>query len=327
MRTTRLNAIDQFRGFAILLMVLADYLVGVNTVPAALKHAPDIGYTIVDLIAPLFVFAIGLTYGLSFRRRAARDGYWLTYQHFVTRYLALIGLGFLLTLGGDLTGLYESSINWGLLQALGAAGLLTLLVIRLPAGWRAAAGLGMLAVYQLLLDRFWLDAVVAAPHNGPWGALSWGALLILATVMADLYHGAAIPDGDVERGRRLYLWATLTAIVIGLALAAVVPLSKHRASASYVMLSLGLSAGIFYLFHLLNARTSLQLPILDAWGRNALLLYVLHGVVIALFALPPAPGWYEEAPLWLVALQATALLAILSGIGLYLDRRKLYWQL
>jgi len=62
----RLDAIDQFCGFAILLMVLADYLVDVNIVPAWLKHAPDIGYTVIDLIAPLFVFAIGLTFGLSF---------------------------------------------------------------------------------------------------------------------------------------------------------------------------------------------------------------------------------------------------------------------
>ena len=59
----RLDAIDQYRGFAILLMALADYLVGVKIVPAWLKHAPDIGYTVIDLIAPLFVFAIGLTFG------------------------------------------------------------------------------------------------------------------------------------------------------------------------------------------------------------------------------------------------------------------------
>jgi predicted acyltransferase len=323
----RLEAIDQFRGFAILLMVLADYLVGANIVPAWLKHAPDVGYTVIDLIAPLFVFAMGLTFGLSFRRRAARAGLWSTYQHFITRNLALIGLGFLLTLAGNLTGVYSSTVNWGLLQALGAAGLLALVVIRLPLIGRAVAGLALLAIYQFLLDRFWLADVIAAPHNGPWGALSWGALLILATVLADLYHGDPSAVRDPERARRVYPWVSLAVLGAGLALALVVPVSKHRASPSFVLVSLGLSALVFFGFHLLSARTSLRLPVLGAWGRNALLLYLLHGVVIGLFALPPNPAWYAEAPWWLIVSQATALLGILSAIGLYLDRRKWYWTL
>ncbi len=323
----RLEAIDQFRGFAILLMAPADYLAGIDAVPAWLKHAPDIGYTVIDLIAPLFVFAIGLTFGLSFRRRAARDGYWRTYEHFIARNLALIGLGFLLTLGGDLTGVYASAVNWGLLQALGAAGLITLVVIRLPLLWRAATGLGLLALYQILLDRAWLAYVVAAPHNGPWGALSWGAMLILATVLADLYFGDPTVVRDAERARGVYPWVSLATLGVGLALLLIVSISKHRASTSFVLVSLGLSALIFYGFHLLNARTELRLPVLSAWGKNALLLYLLHGVVIGLFALPPYPAWYVEAPWPLIIAQAAALLAILTAIGLYLDRRKLYWTL
>ena len=227
-----------------------------------------------------------------------------TYEHFITRNLALIGLGFLLTLGGDLTGVYGSTVNWGLLQALGAAGLLALVVIRLPLIWRAAAGLTLLAVYQFLLDRIWLADVIAAPHNGPWGALSWGALLILATVLADLYHGDAEVVRDPKRGHRSYPWISLAVLGAGLALALVVPVSKHRASASFVLVSLGFSALVFYGFHLLNARTSLRPPVLGAWGRNALLLYLLHGVVIGIFALPPIPAWYVEAPWWLVIIQA-----------------------
>ena len=331
-RGERLEAIDQYRGFAILLMVLADYLADVNTVPAWLKHAPDVGYTVIDLIAPLFIFAIGLTYGLSFRRRLARDGAWATYQSFITRNLALIGLGFLLTLGGNLTGIYPSSVNWGLLQAIGAAGLIALPFIRLPAHWRWVAGFGLLAVYQLLLDRYWLDAVMAAPHNGPWGALSWGAMLLLATALADLYHDLA--------QRRAYPWASIAMLVSGLALSFLpsplgVPISKHRASASYVLVSLGLSALTFYGFHLrldsLRSRSPglglPKVPILSEWGRNPLLLYVLHGVVIGVFALPAAPWWYVEAPVWLVMVQAVVLVGILSWVGYALDRRKLYFSL
>ncbi|HMN59437.1 MAG TPA: DUF5009 domain-containing protein [Anaerolinea sp.] len=78
----RIPSIDQFRGFAILLMVLANYLAGVAWIPAWLKHAPDIGLTVIDLIAPFFIFSIGLTYALAIRRRAAQNGWraaaWVT---------------------------------------------------------------------------------------------------------------------------------------------------------------------------------------------------------------------------------------------------------
>jgi len=128
----RLEAIDYFRGFAILLMILVNYMGNVLVIPPWLKHADDIGYTIIDLIAPMFVFAMGLTNGLSFGQRLERDGAWNTYQHFLTRYLALLGLGYLFTLGWELSGIQPPSINWGLLQALGAAGLITCLLSASP---------------------------------------------------------------------------------------------------------------------------------------------------------------------------------------------------
>ena len=309
----RIEAIDQFRGFAILLMVLADYLARPQNVPVWLKHSHDVGLTVIDLIAPLFIFAIGLTYGMSFRRRLARNGGWRTAVDFVRRYAALIGIGFLLTLGGDLTGVYPSTVNWGLLQAIGAAGLLTLLVIWLRWPWRLAAGLALLAAYQLLLDRFWLKDVLDAIHGGPWAALAWGSLLILATVLADFFH-------DLCR-RRYFVWLSLSSLAIGIGLMFVVPVSKNRVSASYVLITLGASALIFGLFHLLDSRWRLRLPVLSEWGKNALLLYLLHGVLLGVFALPRAPGWYIQAPPWLIALQATALLAALSGIGAYCNRR------
>jgi predicted acyltransferase len=313
---SRISSIDQFRGFAILLMVLANYFNNISTIPAWLKHAPDIGYTIIDLVAPLFVFAIGLTYGMSFRRRYARNGAWRAYNHFFSRNLALIGIGFLITLGGVLTSNYPPDTNWGLLQALGAAGLIALPFIQINARYRWIIGLIILVGYQLLLDQYWLDQVINAVHNGPQGALSWGAMLIIATSLGDLYQ-------QVER-RRLFPWISLILVVCGGILAFVVPLSKHRASASYVLLSLGLSGLTFYVFHLLDSRYRFQIPILTDWGKNPLLLYILHGIFLGLFVIPPYPGWYFSAPIWLVLIQATLLIAILSWIGIYFNRRGWY---
>ena len=310
----RISAIDQFRGFAILLMILADYLNNIQVIPAWLKHAPDIGYTVIDLVTPLFVFAIGLTYGMSFRRRLERSGNWKTYNHFISRNLALIGLGFLITLGGVLSNNYPPEANWGLLQALGAAGLITLPLIRIKAKYRWIFGFMLLIIYQVLLDRFWLSEVVNAVHNGPQGALSWGALMIIATSLGDIYL-------ESEKGKRYYPWLSLTLLILGVALTFLVPISKHRASASYMLVSLGLSGLIFFIFHFLDVKYHFQFPLLTDFGKNPLLLYLLHGVVLALFVIPPFPGWYYQAPLWLVVIQATLLVLFLGWIARVFNRR------
>jgi predicted acyltransferase len=316
----RRSSIDQFRGFSILLMILANYMNNVEIIPPFLKHAEDIGYTVIDLIAPMFVFAMGLTYGLSFRRRIQRDGAWNTYQHFLVRYLALLGLGYIITLVWQLSGIEPPTVNWGLLQALGAAGIIALPFIALPPLWRGLVGLGLLGIYQILLDQSWLASVIAAPHNGPWGALSWGAMLILATVAGDFYY-----EWNQKPRNFWLLSGGLTAA--GLVLSIITPLSKHRASASYVLLSIGLSGLIFAAFDWLDRVKGVELPVLTAWGKNALLLYLFHYVIIGIYALPPIPGWYVEAPVWLVLVQIAVLLGVLSWVGVYLDRKKLYFVL
>jgi predicted acyltransferase len=313
----RITAIDQFRGFAILLMILADFLNNINTVPSWLKHAPDIGYTIIDLVAPLFIFAIGLTYGLSFRRRLDQYGPWKTYNHFFSRNLALIGLGFLITLGGVLSKNYPPTANWGLLQALGAAGLITLPLIKIKAKYRWIFGILLLGLYQVLLSRYWLSEVFNAVHNGPQGALSWGAMLVIATSMGDFFFGET-------RNRRYFAWLSIAILILGSLLAIYVPISKHRASASYMLVSLGLSGLIFFAFHILDSHYRIHIPLLVDFGKNPLLLYLLHGLFLALFVLPPFPVWYFEAPLGLVVIQAVIFVAVLSWIVRFFNRRGWY---
>jgi predicted acyltransferase len=316
---TRLESIDEFRGFAILLMVLADYLEGPAVVPGWFKHAQDVGLTEADIVAPLFILAIGLTFGLSWRSRKARDGEKKTIQHFVIRYLALVGMGSLLTALGNLSGMVVDPSNWGLLQAIGVAGLITLAFIGIPMRFRWLAGVALLAAYQVLLTRFWLADVLQATHGGLKGAVSWGAMMILATVLGDLFHD--------EPRRKCFPDISLGVLLVGLALALLVPVSKHRVSASYVLVTLGGSGFVFWLFHLLDQHFSRAVSALRVWGRNPLVLYVLHGLMLGIFVVPGAPGWYVQAPAWLVVIQAAALVGVLSRIGWWLDRKGLTFTL
>jgi predicted acyltransferase len=308
-KSGRIPAIDQFRGFAIILMVLVNYLSGIQTIPAYLKHVPDIGMNFPDLGAPVFIFAIGLTYGMSFRRRRAQDGLPAALGHFLRRYLAFIGIGAVITAGQTLLGRELELMDWGVLQAIGAAGLLTLIVIWLPTGPRLFVGLALLALYQTLLDCCWLDLVLGSQHGGLIGSLSWAALLILATVMGDIYQ---------EPGQQRYFpWISLALLAGGFLLAFLVPVSKNRVSATYDLITLGFSGAIFSVFY----RAKFNLGFFSAWGRNPLLLYLAAFLVTGLFVLPGGPGWYSEAALWLVGIQALILLFSLSALALYLDRQ------
>jgi len=316
---SRNPTIDQFRGLSILLMVLANYLAGIKITPLWLKHAPDIGLTIIDLIAPCFIFTIGLTYGLSWNKRKMLHGRLKTYQHFFTRFMAILGIGALLSAGEIWLQVDDTTINWGVLQAIGAAGILTLMVIELPTAWRAVIGLGLLGTYQIMLDKFWLAAILQSPHSGLAGSLSWGGMMILATVFATFFHD--------DSKHKFFLPLSGLTIVIGVGLSIFIPISKNRVSFSYVLISLGISALAFLVMDWLVNKQKLHLTILDAWGKNPMVLYVLHLLLLGIMFLPGIPGWYNDAPFWLVILQASGLTGILSVIAIWLEKKHIQLSL
>lgn len=164
--------LDAFRGLAILAMVAANFLAGAHATPAWLRHARDVGFTVTDAVAPAFVLAMGLTLGAAFQRRRERAGVLEAVLHAVRRSLALLGLGCLFGTGEILLGENTGGFNWGVLQALGVAGLVAQPFLRAPAWGRVLAALGVLVVYPVLLDRIWLQSVLAQPHGGLQGSIA-----------------------------------------------------------------------------------------------------------------------------------------------------------
>jgi predicted acyltransferase len=310
--TDRDPAIDRFRGLAILMMVIANFLEHVRAVPGWLKHAPDVGITVIDFIAPAFVFAIGLTFPGSFRRRLGRDGGRRAVEHTVARALALIGLGMLFSIGQWRFGLGGGDIPWGTLQSIGAAIIIALPTLFLPAPARLALAAVGLAVYQWLLDSFWLAEVVAASNAGLQGSLSWGLLLAIATVFADLHE---------RKHGRWYLAAALLVLAGGILAARWIPVSKHRMSLSFVLIVAAASSLTFFVFDLTRGWLRGEGRLLAAWGRNPLVLYVAHLFLLAVFLVPHAPWWHVEAPPWLTVIQAAGFVAPLHALAAWLRRR------
>ncbi|MES2170460.1 MAG: heparan-alpha-glucosaminide N-acetyltransferase domain-containing protein [Actinomycetota bacterium] len=302
-------SIDRLRGLLVLMMVIGDYLGGVQFVPAILKHAPDIGFTIADTVAPCFIFVIGLNMGPAFVRRL-RESPVSAYGHALTRNLALIGIGAILTAGG--TELAGKPTTWGVLQAIGLAGLICLVFIRLPIVVRFVVGLLLLGAYQFALDNLTLSVVLHSAQGGFVGGISWGALLILSTAVADIWR----------KGLPSYAICCAALGVVGALSALIVPVSKNRVSLSFVLLTLAISA-IAFLFFELGARA---LPKRSGffcwWGENALALYILQLLLLGFVTLPRVGWWYAGASPGLAALQLGVILVSMSVTAWLLHRHR-----
>ena len=304
--TDRDLSIDRYRGALVLMMVIGDYIAGVNWIPDFLKHAPDIGFTIADTVAPAFVFVIGLNYETSFLRRFEKDQS-AAYKYFLMRYVALLGIGAVLTAGANLV---DRPTGWGVLESLGVAGVLTLLVIRLPIWLRFTIALLLLTSYQYFLDNYLLESVLGSGHGGFYGSLSWTAQLILATCVAAMWR----------KGNRPYLLCNLGLLVITAIAVLVVPVSKNRVSLSYVLLSLTISSIVFLLIKSLERFGRTKSGLFCWWGRNSLALYLIHLLVLSIFGLPNISWWYAEVPLWLFGIQLTVILGFMSALAYLFNR-------
>ena len=90
--TTRIDSLDQFRGYTVLGMLVVNFLGGFEAIPGILKHdTRHCSYA--DTIMPQFFFAVGFAYRLTFLKRRDREGAAAGYRHAVLRCLGLILIG------------------------------------------------------------------------------------------------------------------------------------------------------------------------------------------------------------------------------------------
>ena len=314
----RIPSVDVFRGLTMMLMVIVNYLSGIAVIPAWLKHAPDIGLTVADLVAPSFIFAVGLTYMLSFQKRCEQDGIQKATHHFIMRFLAIIGIGAVFTAGAAFASPKEVAGAWGVLQAIGASGLIALIFVRTGNVFRLIAGLVILFIYQLMLDNFWLQQVLQSVQGGLLSAPAWGALLLISTALAGLFHA---------KKRTAYAMLSLALLAAGIFSSFLFSLSKHRVSFSYILISVSIAALVFFVIDFLLRISRARLSLIQWWGKNPLMLYILHMILLGVTFLPGNETWYAGAPLWLALLQLAAFFAVLCVFAWLFHRKNLILKL
>ncbi len=114
----RVKSIDRFRGFCVFCMLVFQFLKEIPSLgflARLAQHGLDKGIvilpgmTLADIIAPSFIFAIGLTYVLAFNKTKALYGAKRAYTKYTLRALSIVGIGAILAtvnkvldaLGGD----------------------------------------------------------------------------------------------------------------------------------------------------------------------------------------------------------------------------------
>jgi predicted acyltransferase len=358
----RLRSLDVFRGLTVAAMVIVNNPGDWGTVYWPLLHAEWDGWTPTDLIFPFFLFIVGVSLALSAKAASVAT---------VLRRGAIIwGLGLLLA-GFPFFRLATIRIP-GVLARIAWCYVAAALIARAVSGDRhrartvAIAVAALLAGYWLLLAVVpfpggaagdlsvagnigaWLDRTVFGRHvwrGGPYdpeGLLS--TIPAIGTTLLGVLAGWLIRDTSSPRAivRGLLVWG-LAGLLAGLAVSVWLPINKSLWTSSYVLFTAGMASVMLAICYWMldatpGARWQTISEPLVALGRNAILLFVLSGLIAKTLiylkwpdpAVPLGQWIYVTtlapfAPPHIASLLfALANLLLLYGLLAYLHRRRMY---
>ena len=309
----RIASIDQFRGYAIASMILVNSLGHFDAMPWMLKHH-DTGFSYADLVAPVFIFVVGMGFRMSFWRRAGQEGPWAARKSTARRYCILVGLGMLYG------GFQFRAGVWDALTDIGLSGLLALFFIDRGPRIRLGMAAAYLSAYQLIysLTGYGEWVMDHSMNGGPLGPLSWVVILLLGSVAQDILatrDGRRIAIGCLAWGLGLTVagwilsepWPDVKASW---------PFSAPGMTAPYPLFSAGLAFLIYLGFHLLCDRAEVQIPHLSVMGKNPLVLYLLQAALVLIGRVTPS-----SAPVPVAISQFLVIYLACYATARYLDHK------
>ena len=326
----------------------------------------NVGCTVTDLVAPFFVFVVGLCIPLSRSRRGA--AWW---HHVMVRTLMLILAGVLY-----ISLILGLSWWWGILQAIGVAYFMGAASLKLPRWGRWTAIFALLAFHMGMSETvsWWLhfgetaepywrisqpDGSWAKPlmvHCRPWVSISYGVMTMIGVLL-----GEAITTRDRSQitAKALQIGILFTLLgygvhKIGLATGHTgLCLNKPDVTASYAMFTSGVGALTFLLFYYIidvGGYKKWAWPLKEI-GANALLAYFMQILMRLFFRALHLEAFFAgkpnetlerwaavfDWPAWSAfLLDKTGYNGVLWGliwtfclwlIILYCNRKNIYWRL
>jgi len=311
----RWDALDVFRGLTIMLMLL-------NLSPgsweynyAFLVHARWDGGALIDMVAPAFLFCIGVAMPLSFERRASRGARpQALMAHVFWRSLMLVAIGFFLNLYPKFD--FDTVRIPGVLQRIGLcyglAGCFMILTASRRPDFKLRSPPIAIAALVLLVGYWALLYFVPAPGypQPSFGPVdSWPAVIDRAVIGTDHFFQYWPVDGKVvfdpegilstwpscfnvlfgalvgiAFARRRFGFPAITAIVIGgvmmgvaLALQGICPIVKNIWTSTFALFSSGFSLALLGLLMPVSEAPVVGRVFAPAriFGENPLLAYIL----------------------------------------------------
>ncbi len=434
-------SIDRFRGLLIFSMIffqLLEHFKKLGVFATISLHAPDSfiktadqiangfkgifilpNLTLADLIAPAFIFTIGLTIVGSYNRKWKEYGKKEALLMMLERYLIFIGIGIMMTsinvlIDGELNnGFFDlvdipifaltisvlvlgllrlifkkkdfskvlskimkwiviflgtcgivitfintlfvilgiSEVNFGywlVLQHIGLAGIVALLVMALSKDNRTSYRL-IMGVLILLLFTIFHETTLPTLHNyknvlnnmnvvdntadgGFIGGVAYGGLLLIFTAIADIYNK------DKRKFRIISLLLIIPTIIVILYATSTFKawdgtnsiftagLSKHLSinkgsiSPSYLMICLFASSFAFMIVDLFS-NCKLKFDFLSIWGRNPIIMYILEFTIVGGITAALGTNLIDDAPLYIAIPEIVIITSLLTFIAYRLYKK------
>lgn len=372
----RSAALDALRGASVALMILVNNPGSWEHIYPPLAHAAWHGVTPTDLVFPFFLFAVGASMAFALDEAAPARAFW---PKVLRRAAIIFALGLFLNASpfvrwndaGELVVRDGQSLRaMGVLQRIALAYLGAAVVVRLVGlrhAWLAAA---------LVLLAYWVACVTLATGSDPYSREGFFGTALDRALLgpAHLYQGEGVPfdpEGlgstpaamaqvllgaaagrwlrrgpiDAALALRLFVAAALL-LALAYAWSLAMPLNKKLWTSSYVVHTTGLALATLALLVTaldLRGRRGAAVTLALAFGRNALLVFFLSGLLPRLLALirwRDGGGWtsplrwtYEHVfallpgdPRLGSLAYALAVLAAFAALASALDRRRWYWR-
>ncbi|MGK0184333.1 MAG: putative acyltransferase [Verrucomicrobiales bacterium] len=238
----RILSLDQFRGFTVLAMFFVNFWHGMEAVPRVFQHNEN-WFSLADWIMPGFLFAVGMSFRLTWQKRIEKLGLRSTVTGYLRRSLILILLSVLaFGFGSDFSHWSEWSMQgcrafvaallkarmWEVLAIIGASQMLLLPLIGRSTRIRTIGIVALLGIHAVLsqwfnvhfvlaqpnlLDAFWGAENVRAWDGGFFGVLNWAAITLAGTIAYDW-----LKQGTSTESWRRFLIAGCGCMVAGYAL-------------------------------------------------------------------------------------------------------------
>lgn len=310
MENKRLVSLDAFRGFTIAAMILVNFPGNGDYVFLPLQHTEWWGISFTDLIAPFFLFTVGVSIALAYTKRLDAGAKPQTmYSKLFIRTLKIFAVGMFLNVLGIIGDFSWDELRWtGTLHRIAIVFLVCGLLF-LRTGWKTQAitGAAVLVLYWLamtLIPTPGYDTAMLEPgiNLAAWvdvkllpGKLwqgTWDPEGILSTFPSIVTGITGMLAGKLMLTKRtmeekviLLFFFGFLSFIVGIVWNWDFGLNENIWSPSFVMLTSGMAAltlaATIYLVDMLHYQKWARFGVI--YGMNAITIYVLADVLALFF--------------------------------------------